>query len=107
MMILFWQTLIYFRQIEKTCFCGKYPAKQSVVLKSGAYKDAGSPARQMTEQDKQVLNDVLMDMYYQFTDIVIQRRGMPKYKVMALANNSNAACYGRWLCIYCICTKAY
>ena len=56
---------------------------KSVVLKSGAYKDAGSPARQMTEQDKQVLNDVLMDMYYQFTDIVIQRRGMPKDKVMA------------------------
>ena len=59
---------------------------KSVVLKSGAYKDAGSPARQMTEQDKQVLNDVLMDMYYQFTDIVIQRRGMPKDKVMALAD---------------------
>lgn len=59
---------------------------KSVVLKSGAYKDAGSPARQMTEQDKKVLNDVLMDMYYQFTDIVIQRRGLAKEKVMALAD---------------------
>ena len=59
---------------------------KSVVLKSGAYKDAGSPAREMTEQDKKVLNDVLMDMYYQFTDIVIQRRGMAKEKVMALAD---------------------
>lgn len=59
---------------------------KSVVLKSGAYKDAGSPARQMTEQDKKVLNNVLMDMYYQFTDIVIQRRGMTKEKVMALAD---------------------
>ena len=59
---------------------------KSVVLKSGAYKDAGSPAREMTEQDKKVLNDVLMDMYYQFTDIVIQRRGKKKKKVMALAD---------------------
>ena len=59
---------------------------KSVVLKSGAYKDAGSPARQMTEQDKKVLNDVLMDMYYQFTDIVIQRRGLAKEKVMQLAD---------------------
>lgn len=59
---------------------------KSVVLKSGAYKDAGSPAREMTEQDKKVLNNVLMDMYYQFTDIVIQRRGMAKDKVMALAD---------------------
>ena len=59
---------------------------KSVVLKSGAHKDAGSPAREMTEQDKKVLNDVLMDMYYQFTDIVIQRRGMAKDKVMALAD---------------------
>lgn len=59
---------------------------KSVVLKSGAYKDAGSPARQMTEQDKKVLNDVLMDMYYQFTDIVIQRRGLEKEKVMQLAD---------------------
>lgn len=59
---------------------------KSVVLKSGAYKDAGSPAREMTEQDKKVLNDVLMDMYYQFTDIVIQRRGMAKEKVMSLAD---------------------
>lgn len=59
---------------------------KSVVLKSGAYKDAGSPAREMTEQDKKVLNDVLMDMYYQFTDIVIQRRGLAKEKVMQLAD---------------------
>lgn len=59
---------------------------KSVVLKSGAYKDAGSPARKMTEQDKKVLNDVLMDMYYQFTDIIIQRRGMTKEKVMSLAD---------------------
>ena len=59
---------------------------KSVVLKSGTYKDAGSPSRQMTEQDKKVLNDVLMDMYYQFTDIVIQRRGLAKEKVMQLAD---------------------
>lgn len=59
---------------------------KSVVLKSGTYKDAGSPARKMTDQDKKVLNDVLMDMYYQFTDIVMQRRGLSNEKVMALAD---------------------
>ena len=59
---------------------------KSVVLKSGEFKDSGSPARQMTEKDKEVLNQVLMDMYYQFTDIVIQRRGLSKEKVMALAD---------------------
>ncbi len=59
---------------------------KSVVLKSGEFKDSGSPARPMTEKDRDVLNQVLMDMYYQFTDIVIQRRGLAKNKVMELAD---------------------
>lgn len=59
---------------------------ESVVIKSGEFKDAGSPSRPMTEKDRAVLNAVLMDMYNQFVDIVIKRRGLSKEKVLALAD---------------------
>lgn len=59
---------------------------ESIVIKSGEFKDAGSPSRPMTEKDREVLNAVLMDMYNQFIDIVIKRRGLSKEKVLALAD---------------------
>ncbi|MDE7169655.1 MAG: signal peptide peptidase SppA [Mucispirillum sp.] len=59
---------------------------QSVVIKSGVYKDSGSPARPMTEGDREVLNAVLMDMYHQFTDIVASRRGLTKEDTLKLAD---------------------
>ena len=59
---------------------------ESIVIKSGEFKDAGSPSRPMTEKDREVLNAVLMDMYNQFVDIVIKRRGLSKEKVLALAD---------------------
>ena len=62
---------------------------ESVVIKSGEFKDAGSPSRPMTEKDREVLNAVLMDMYNQFVDIVIKRRGLSKEKVLALADGVN------------------
>lgn len=59
---------------------------KDVVLKSGKYKDAGNPARTMAEDEKKVLEDVLMDMYRQFVDIVSVRRGLTRENVLKLAD---------------------
>lgn len=59
---------------------------KDVVLKSGKYKDAGNPARSMAEDERKVLEDVLMDMYRQFVEIVSVRRGLTKENVLKLAD---------------------
>lgn len=59
---------------------------KNVTLKTGTFKDAGSPSRELTEEDRKVLNEVLYDMYYQFTDIVAERRKLTKNEVLKLAD---------------------
>lgn len=44
------------------------------VLKSGVHKDTGSPFRQMTPGDRQVLLNVLYDVYRQFFRTVLSQR---------------------------------
>ena len=59
---------------------------RSVVLKTGEFKDTGSPSREMTEKDKEVLYAVLYDMYDQFVNIVASRRALSKDVVLKLAD---------------------
>lgn len=55
------------------------------VIKSGPYKDMGSPNRPMTAQEKQLIQDMINDTYDQFVTAVSQGRNMPKDKVLKLA----------------------
>jgi protease-4 len=56
------------------------------VIKSGAHKDIGSPARPLTIEERQMLQASINDAYNQFTDAVSQGRRMPIEKVKALAD---------------------
>ena len=47
---------------------------QMDVIKSGKYKDSGSPFRQMTEQDKKYFQGVVDDSYDQFLNVVAKER---------------------------------
>lgn len=58
----------------------------SSVIKSGKYKDIGSPAREMTDEEKLLMQQLVDDVYDQFLDTVSQRRKMPKEDVRLLAD---------------------
>lgn len=59
---------------------------ESKVIKSGKFKDIGSPNREMTEEEEMVLGEVVMDMYEQFVQAVSSRRNLPEEEVRIYAD---------------------
>jgi protease-4 len=57
-----------------------------VVIKSGTFKDTGSPTRKMTDQEKALLQGVIDDMHQQFVAAIVEGRQMPVEKVASLAD---------------------
>jgi len=57
-----------------------------VVIKSGEHKDMGSPARELTEEERKMLKDIVMEMYEQFVKVVAEGRNMPVEKVRKIAD---------------------
>jgi len=57
-----------------------------VVVKAGKYKDVGNLARQMTPEERKILQALLDDVYGQFVDAVAEGRGLEKEEVMAFAD---------------------
>jgi len=47
---------------------------QSEVIKSGKYKDAGSPFRELTPEEQELFQDVIDDVHQQFLDAIIESR---------------------------------
>ncbi len=58
------------------------------VIKSGPYKDIGSPFRPMTPAEHNILQGIVDDSYNQFVQAVALGRNMPTDKVKLLANGS-------------------
>jgi protease-4 len=56
------------------------------VIKSGEFKDIGSPNRKMTLKEKEMLLTLLQDIRNQFVTAVSQGRNMPEEKVSELAD---------------------
>ena len=52
----------------------KWAKLKSVVLKSSELKDAGSPVRELTEDEKKYLQNIIDDMYIQFVQVVAEGR---------------------------------
>ena len=59
---------------------------KGMVVKSGAYKDIGSPYREMTPQEKKLLQDVIDDVHSQFIEAVAEGRQLPEPDVRAIAD---------------------
>ncbi len=59
---------------------------KSFVLKSGRFKDTGSPVRAMTEEDKAVLQGVIENMHGQFVKAVAEGRRIPQAEVTRIAD---------------------
>lgn len=56
------------------------------IIKSKEFKDIGSPHRRMTDKEKKLLQDVVLDVYDQFVEVVVEHRNLPKDSVLKLAD---------------------
>jgi protease-4 len=66
---------------------------ETKVIKSGKYKDIGSPTREMTPEEEALLGDIIDDVYYQFLDTVVDSRGDAVKKILAAEGNENPSRY--------------
>ncbi len=56
------------------------------TIKSSRYKDIASPYRPMKPEEKDLLKNVIMDVYEQFVQIVADSRGLPADSVRKIAD---------------------
>ena len=59
---------------------------KSSVVKSGKYKDIGSPLRDMTPEERKIIQDLIDDIYNQFVDVIVRDRNIPRQQVVAIAD---------------------
>ncbi|KAA0957957.1 signal peptide peptidase SppA [Planococcus sp. ANT_H30] len=57
-----------------------------VTIKSGPYKDIMSPTRDMTEEERVILQEMLDDSYESFVDVIEEGRDMTEKEVKAVAD---------------------
>jgi len=58
----------------------------SEVIKSGEHKDMGNPARSLTENERDILQSMVDDIFEQFIDVVAEGRGLGRAQVRELAD---------------------
>ena len=59
---------------------------KGVVLKSGEHKDIGSPFREMTLEEKRIMQEVLDNVHQQFIQAVAEGRKLDRSKVVPIAD---------------------
>jgi protease-4 len=59
---------------------------ESLVVKSGQYKDIGSPFRKMGEDDRRILQTVMDDVHRQFIEAVAEGRSLKMDEVRVIAD---------------------
>lgn len=64
---------------------GKIGVKGNVI-KSGEYKDVGSPLRDMTPEERQIMQSVIDDVHTQFVEAVAKARNLKKEDVARIAD---------------------
>ena len=55
-------------------------------IKSARHKDIGSPSREMTDEEREILSNSVMASYEKFLDVVSQGRNIPKDKLRPIAD---------------------
>jgi len=75
--------LMHFSNLEELL---KKIGLKSSVIKSGKFKDIGSPVREMTLEERQLMQGVIDDIYDQFLTTVSQSRKIPKEKLRPIAD---------------------
>lgn len=58
----------------------------AVIIKSGEYKDVGSPTRPMTDGERKLLTDMTRQIHQQFITAIAEGRGLQRHDVEAVAD---------------------
>ncbi len=58
------------------------------TIKSGKYKDIGSPFREMTKEEEKILENFVMDVYEEFLKTVTRERKIPVERLKEFADGS-------------------
>ena len=56
------------------------------VIKSGSFKDTGSPIREMSPEERMLLQSVIDNVHSQFVNAVVEGRKLPREDVLAIAD---------------------
>jgi protease-4 len=59
---------------------------KSSAIKSGKYKDIGSPLREMTPEERKIIQDLVDDIYNQFVNVIVHDRKIPRERVINIAD---------------------
>lgn len=59
---------------------------RSSVIKSGKFKDIGSPTREMTAEERSLIQGIVDDVYDQFVKTISENRKIPLSKIVRLAD---------------------
>jgi len=59
---------------------------KSSVVKSGKFKDIGSPMREMTKEERALIQNLIDDIYDQFLDVVSRARKISKEELREIAD---------------------
>jgi protease IV len=58
----------------------------SEAIKSGPYKDIGSPFRKIKPEERRILEEVILNVRHQFVDVVMKERGLTRDQVEKIAD---------------------
>lgn len=59
---------------------------EMVTFKSGPYKDIMSPMRDMTEEEKKIIEELIYNAHNQFVKVISEGRGIPENEVRKIAD---------------------
>lgn len=59
---------------------------KSSVVKSGKFKDIGSPFRDMTPDEEKIIQDLVDDIFHQFIDVIVESRKISREQVAFIAD---------------------
>ena len=65
---------------------GTMTGLKASVVKSGKFKDIGSPVREMTSEERALIQELVDDIYDQFLDMVARDRKIPKENLRKIAD---------------------
>ncbi len=75
--------VMYFANAEELL---KKIGLKSSVIKSGKYKDMGSPVRDMTADERALLQNLVDDIYDQFLEVIVDNRKLSREELKKIAD---------------------
>ncbi len=76
---------VIFQSLNYSGLAEKYGVKMQTI-KSGPYKDIMSPTREMTEEEREILQSMIQNSYDGFVKVISEGRGIPAIDVRKIAD---------------------